>query len=342
MNATYKTIVSGCLEFGNARSYEQVLKLYQHRTENYYRNDILLKAEEVFQEETFILSIPRYIKECTEKSWKNTLNLLEYVAGYAVAGEMKAWVIQDGKMIDQRVIEPDGDKSATQAFIQGREMVKEKGMEEEAMNSLNRAIEKFERHALAYERRGYVNYRLRNYDDAIYDFTKSIDINPNMPDAYWGRANTRVKKNDIQGALADLEMAIAKSIPHQPVYWGARRLKGELHLGLSEFEKAIFELKLVTNRQFNEDDPNFKWQKNVLFNYGKALFEIGQYTDAVKVYNNMIGVELQQDEAPSKAEQLFSRGIARQKAGESGYVNDIKEAAGLGSKKAVAMLAAIA
>jgi tetratricopeptide (TPR) repeat protein len=264
------------------------------------------------------------------------------VAGYAVAGDLKAWVIQDGKVIDQRTIEPDGDKSATQAFIEGRKMVKEKGMEEEAMNALNRAIDKFERHALAYERRGYVNYRLRNFDDAMYDFTKSIDINPNIPDAYWGRANTRVKKGDVPGALADLELAIAKSIPHQPVYWSARRLKGELHLGLSEFEKAIFELKLVTNRQFNEDDPNYKWQPNVLFNYGKALCEIGQYTDAVKVYNNMMGYDVQRENTPSKAEQLFSRGLARQKAGESGYVNDIKEAAVLGSKKAAAMLEAIA
>ncbi len=338
MNATYKTILSGCLEFGNPRSYEQVLKLYQHRTENYYRNDILLAAEEVFQEDTFILTIPRYITECSEKSWKNTLNLLEYIAGYAVAGSLKAWVIQEGKIVEQRNIEPDGDKSATQAFIQARDLVKEKGMEEEAMNALNRAIEKFERNALAYERRGYVNYRLRNYNDAMYDFTKSIDINPNMPDAYWGRANTKVKKNDIQGALVDLDLAIARSIPHQPVYWSARRLKGELHLKLSEFEKAIFELKLVTNRKFTEDDPNYKWQKNVLFNYGKALYEIGQYNDAVKIYNNMFTFEIQREEAPSKADQFFSRGLARQKAGESGYVNDFKEAAGLGSKKAADLL----
>lgn len=338
MNATYKTILSGCLEFGNPRSYEQVLKLYQHRMENYYRNDILLKAEDIFQEESFILSVPRYITECSEKSWKNTLNLLEYMAGYAIAGDLKAWVIQDSKMVESRVIEPAGDKSATQAFLEGRNLVKEKGMEEEAMNSLNRAIEKFERHALAYERRGYVNYRLRNYEDAMYDFTKSIDINPNMPDAYWGRANTKVKKNDIQGALADLDMAISKSIPHQPVYWGARRLKGELHLKLSEFEKAIFELKLVTNRKFAEDDPNYKWQKNVLFNYGKALYEVGQYGDAVKIYDNMLSFDVQREEAPSKAEQFLSRGLARQKAGESGYVNDFKEAAGLGSQKAADML----
>ncbi|MCF8245421.1 MAG: tetratricopeptide repeat protein [Saprospiraceae bacterium] len=340
MNATYKTILSGCLEFGNPRSYEQVLKLYQHRTENYYRNDILLTSEEVFQEDSFILTIPRFITECSEKSWKNTLNLLEYMADYAVAGSLKAWVIQDGKIVEQRTIEPDGDKSATQAFIQARDLVKEKGMEEEAMNALNRAIEKFERNALAYERRGYVNYRLRNFDDAMYDFTKSIDINPNMPDAYWGRANTKVKKNDIQGALADLDMAVARSIPHQPVYWSARRLKGELHLRLSEFEKAIFELKLVTNRKFTEDDPNYKWQKNVLFNYGKALYEVGQYGDAVKIYNNMFSFDAQREEAPSKADQFLSRGLARQKAGESGYVNDFKEAAGLGSKKAADMLGA--
>ena len=94
MNATYKTILSGCLEFGNSRSYEQVLKLYQHRLENYYRNDILLLAEEVFQEDSFILTIPRFITECSEKSWKNTLNLLEYMAGYAVAGSLKAWVMR--------------------------------------------------------------------------------------------------------------------------------------------------------------------------------------------------------------------------------------------------------
>ena len=67
MSTTFKTILSGCLEFGNQRSYDQVLKLYQHRTENYYRNDILLKAEEVFREESFILTVPRFIKECPEK-----------------------------------------------------------------------------------------------------------------------------------------------------------------------------------------------------------------------------------------------------------------------------------
>jgi tetratricopeptide (TPR) repeat protein len=341
MSTIYKTILSGCLEFGSQRSYEQVLKQYLHRMENYYRNDILLKAEEVFQEESFTLNVPRFITESPEKSWKNTLNLLDYVAEFAIAGDLRAWVIESGKVVEKRTIEPSGDKAAIQAFLKGRELVREEGMETEAMKALNRAIEKFERHASAYERRGYINFKLRNFQDALYDFTKSIDINPNNPEPYWGRAVVKIKKQDITRAIADLEMAISKSIPHQPIYWSARRLKGECHLRLGEFQKAIFELKLVTNRPFTKDDPNYKWQKNAHFNYGRALFEVGEYKEAVSAFNHMFEYDIQREETPSKAEQFLSRGLARQKAGESGYLTDIKEAAGLGSEKAAELLEAL-
>lgn len=342
MSTIYKTILSGCLEFGSQRSYDQVLKLYQHRTENYYRNDILLKAEDIFQEASYTLDLPRFISECPEKSWKNTLNLLDYVAQYAVAGDMRAWVIHNGTLVEQRTIEPEGDKSVIQAFMKGRKLVKEDGREEEAIKALNRAIDKFERHGMAYERRGYINFRLQNFDDAMYDFSKSIDIHPNNPEAYWGRANVRIKKQDFAGAIDDLHKTTKTSIPHQPIYWSARRLKGELHLQLGEFQKAIFELKLVTNRKFKEGDPNLKWQKNALFNYGKALFEIGEFNEAVKVFDRMFDLENERKEAPTVADQYLNRGLARQKAGETGYVNDLKEAAGLGSAKAAELLETIA
>ena len=341
MSTTFKTILSGCLEFGNQRSYDQVLKLFQHRTENYYRNDILLNAEEIFQESSFTLNLPRFISECPEKSWKNTSNLLGYVAQYAIAGDIRMWVIHEGRLVADQTIEPKGDKSAIQAYMKGRELVQESGMEEEAMKALNQAINKFERHGKAYERRGYVNFKLRNYKDAMYDFSKSIDIHPNNPDAYWGRANVKIKNGDFRGAIDDLEMATKTSIPHQPIYWSARRLKGELHLKSGEFQKAIFELKLVTKRKFGPNDPNLKWQKNAMFNYGKALFEVGEYSEAVKVFNQTFDIKDERSESPSKADQLLNRGLARQKAGETGYMSDIKEAAQLGSEKAVELLGAL-
>ncbi|MEO1262805.1 MAG: tetratricopeptide repeat protein [Bacteroidota bacterium] len=338
MSTTFKTILSGCLEFGNQRSYDQVVKLFQHRTENYYRNDILLDAEEVFKESSFTLDLPRFISLCPEKSWKNTSNLLGYVAQYAVAGDIRMWVISDGKLIADQIIEPQGDKSAIRAYMKGRGLVKEAGKEEEAMKALNRAIEKFERHGKAYERRGYINFKLRNYDDAMYDFSKSIDIHPNSPDAYWGRANVKIKKKDVQGAIEDLARCIKTSIPHQPIFWSARRLKGELHLQLGEYQKAIFELKLVTKRAFKPNDPNIKWQKNAMFNYGKALFEAGEYNDSVVAFNESFEYEDKYKEDPPEAEQYLKRGLARQKAGESGFMSDIKEAADRGSEKALEML----
>ncbi len=342
MSTTFKTILSGCLEFGSQRSYDQVLKLFQHRTENYYRNNILLDAEEVFQESSYTLDLPRYISECPEKSWKNTSNLLDYVAQYAIAGDIRMWVIHEGKLIFDQTIEPQGDKSAIQAYMKGRELVQENGMEQEAMKALNRAIEKFERHGKAYERRGYINFKLRNYKDAMYDFTKSIDIHPNNPEAYWGRANVKIKNQDFLGAIEDLLKTTKTSIPHQPIYWTARRLKGELHLQLGEYEKAIFELKMVTKRPFKEGDPNLKWRSNAFFNYGKALYELGEYGEAVAAFNKTIELNIERKEAPSKAEQYLNRALARQKAGETGYKSDLKEAAQHGSEKAVELLGEMA
>ncbi|HHM20899.1 MAG TPA: tetratricopeptide repeat protein [Bacteroidetes bacterium] len=338
MSTTFKTILSGCLEFGNQRSYEQVLKLFQHRTENYYRNDVLLNAEDIFKESSYTLDLPRFISECPEKSWKNTSNLLGYVAQYAIAGDIRMWVIQEGKLIADKIIEPSGDKSAIQAYLKGRDLVKESGKEEEAMKALNRAIEKFERHGKAYERRGYINFRLRNYDDAMYDFSKSIDIHPNSPDAYWGRANVKIKKGDIAGAIEDLGKTTKTSIPHQPIYWSARRLKGELHLQLEEFEKAIFELKLVTKRLFKPNDPNFKWKKSALANYAEALFQTGQYAEAVQVLNQAFDLKEEFSEDPNPAQLYLRRGLALQKTGEPGCIDDFKKAADLGSEKAAEML----
>lgn len=337
--STYKTIFSGRLEFGSSRSYEQVLKMYQHRNENYYRNDILLSEEEVFEDSTHALVVPRFISpQSTEKSWKNTINLLKYINEFAIAGNLRAWIISEGKLVEQFLIEPHSDKIAVQAYLKGRELVKCEGMEGEAKKALTKAIEKFERHALAYERRGYVNFMLKNYDDALYDFSKSIDINPNNSEPYFGRAKVQVKKENLQAAISDFELAIKKSIPHQSIYWDARRLKGELHLELKEPKAAIFELRLFTKRFFKPDDPNFKRRKYAFSNYGKALFQEKQFAESVNAFSTTIELEEGKDEPDFKAEQFLNRGLARQKVGESGFVNDFKEAAELGCKKAAELL----
>jgi tetratricopeptide (TPR) repeat protein len=337
---TYKAIFSGHFEFGSERSYQKMVEMFEHRSENYYRNAILLNGEEVFDEESQSLHVPREIAPAaSSKEWNNTINILKFVADYAIAGSFSAWMVNEGKVLKHLFIEPSSDKAAVQAFLKGRELVQEEGREQEAMKALSRAIEKYERHAKAYERRGFVNQQLRNYDDAIYDYSKSIDINPNAAEPHLGRALVYIVKEDYATAIADLVFAIKGSIPLQPMFWQSRRIKGECHLKLEQWEKAALELKFVTKRPFKEDDPNYKWRKRAFSNYGIALFELGKYEEALTAFDTALSIDSGL-EVP-QSELLLYRGMTLQQLGKSGFQKAWEEAANYGSERAAELLQAI-
>ncbi len=330
---TYKTIFKGRLEFGSSKSYDKVLKMYQHRVENYYKFDVLLIEEDIFDEATYALDVPRFITQGTEKSWKNTFSLLEYIAQFAVAGNFVAWMTDEGKILHHGVVEPRSDKGAVQAYLKGRDLMEKSGKEGEAKAALSKAIEKYERHALAYERRGQVNLILKNYDDAMYDFTKSIDFAFGHPEPYLGRARVHIHNKDFNAAIADLEQSIKKSIPLQPIYWVARRLKADSHLKINDFKGALPDLKFFSNRQFKIEDPNYLVKRGVSFKYGKVLLETGDFQEALTVFDSVLKMEEGSDKI-SESEMILYRGIARKKAGKTGFLKDWQQAAKLGSVQA--------
>jgi len=334
---TYKTIFKGRLEFGSARSYETVLRMYQHRVENYYKSDILLDEESIFDEESSSLNVPRFITQGSEKSWKNTISMLEYVAQFAVAGNMTAWMTENGKILKHGIVEPKSDRSAVQAYLKGRELIEKKGKEDEAIKSLTKAIEKYDRHAQAYERRGFINFRLKNYDDAVYDFTKSIDFSPSNPEPYIGRGNVHRLQKKFKEAIHDFDMTIKTSIPLEPIYFQARRFKAECHFELKDYEGALADLKYFCNRNFKDGNPNIPYKRQVWFNYGKALLEVGEYEKAFNAFDQVLILEEGKDRI-SDADKYLYRGIAREKAGKNGFIKDWKEAEKLGSKKATKLL----
>jgi tetratricopeptide (TPR) repeat protein len=333
-----KTIFKGRLEFGNARSFEKAKQTHLHLMENLYKNDLLLKEPEIFEEETFCMNITHTIVFTMEKTWKNTVSILEKLSEFAVSGSVWTWMTDEAnKPIRSALIEPKGDKAAVQAYLHGKSLVKEEGKELDAVQALTLAIEKYERHALAYERRGYVNILLKNYKDALYDFNKSIDFNPTHADAYYGRGRLKMMMEDWEGAEKDLAIAMKQSIPLQPMYWQARRVKGECNLILKEYDKAIFEYKFFVKREFSISDPNYKWRKHAMQNYGVALLEKGDVLEAIKMFN-AAGDILEGRTLMPKAEQLYYRGVALKRAGKSEYIKCLKESASLGYEKARAMM----
>ena len=310
----FKGIFKGGFEFGSERSYEQMKKTYLYKTENLYKSDIMLKVEEIFDDEKMNVTITHIISQGTEKSFKNTVGMLVNMAEFAIAGHTMAWMTEEGNTtpIHYHYVEPKGDKTAVQAFLHGKNVLAS-GTPTEAKDALTTAIERFARHALAYERRGYVNIKLKNYKDALYDYNKSIDINPHHADAYYGRALVKLYLKDQAGAIEDLEYTIKRTFPMQPMYWQARNLKGETHFQLKQFEKALFEFKFFTKREFKTTDPNFKKRKTALVFYGKSLMEMEQYLEAVDMFNRAIKME--EDIAlPFNPVELKAQAVALNKA----------------------------
>jgi tetratricopeptide (TPR) repeat protein len=337
----FKTIIQGKLDFGNEKTYDKVIKMYKYRAENYHKSDVLFEEADIFSREKLTLEIPRLVKQVYEKTYKNTATLLAYCSQFAVSGVLDSWLVDSGKILHHEHMEPTSDKAAVQAYLKGRSLVKKEGEEENAIKSLTKAIEKFDRHAQAYERRAKVNYLMKKYDEALRDYNKSIALDTTNPYAYFGRAKVAIAKKDFTEAIKDLELVLLKSVALQDVYWKARRLKSECHIVLEDWDKAIFDLKLFTNRNFKKDNPNIHWRRKAFFDYGIALMGNEEYEEALKAIESSIELEEGYDKIP-EAKKLRFRGIVKQKAGKKGYIKDIKDAADLGDKEAALLLKSIA
>ncbi len=336
----HKSIFQGRLEFGVGKNIEKALQLYLIRAEQYYRNEIMFKPEQIFIIDLGIIDIPRIVTQASDKYFSNTLNLLEYIAQFASAGSLGAWLIDSGKVLKHKMVEPQSDKIAVQEYIRGKKLIGTKGKEKEAILALNLAIERYERHSQAYERRGYINFTLKNYKDAMDDFNKSIQFDEHNALAYFGRAQVYLHDKNIKKTLEDLGLTIQKSLALQMVHWQARFQKGEIHYSLQENKEAAFELKLFSERIFDPMDINYPKKRDAAYMYGKILMEQEQFEDAVSRFNVALSAPEEDHKSTkiSKAEILLQRGLAKKLAGKNGFMADVKEAATLGNKEALKML----
>ncbi len=336
-----KFIFRGSLEFGNQRTFDMVFRHWNTRVETCYKIYALFKSEEIFDAEAFTLTVPQQTVFHSEKHWRATTDLLSEAAQFAIAGQVRAWCVDNGKLLHDLVLEPNTDKGAVLHFREGRDLGEQEGMEMEAAAALTRAIEKFQRHAQAYERRGYVNYKLGNYNDAHYDFSKSADINPANAEAHFGRGRVRMLKNDWEGAASDFALAVKNSIALQPLYWRSRLHRGESLHHAKRFEEAVTEMKFFLQKNFKADDPNQPRIRRALHILGCSLLETGEWAGAIDAFNKALSIKEGMEWAPDE-EMLFQRGVAKQKAGKGEFTSDLKAAAEMGNEAAKNLLSQLA
>lgn len=333
-----KSIFQGRLDFGSSRSFNRVRDMYIQRAENFYRSDVFIK-EDAFDEDSFSLVLPKFIAEGSKRSWENTLKMLRYIADFAVAGTVLAFITDKGQAKAREIIRPNPERSSMQAYLEGSRLIGEGGDPLKATDLLTEAIEKYDRHAQALERRGYLHYAMGNYDKALEDLNAAIGIDPYLAEAYLNRGLVLQAIGQLEGALADFQAAIKNSIPLRPIFWTARRLKGDCHINLGDSQNAIYEFRFFCSRSFSREDENYRWKRYVYMKYGEALLSEGKAEEVLKVLDDALKLD-QKDDKVALADILLLRGIAMKRANRPGFVGALKEAAEAGSAKAADLLVA--
>ena len=106
---------------------------------------------------------------------------------------------------------------ATQYFKQGVEKY-ESGNYQGAISNWSKAIEINPQYALAYYNRALAKDGLQDYQGAIVDYTKAIEINPQYADPYSNRGIARELVNDLEGACRDWRKAADFGLT-EPAEW---------------------------------------------------------------------------------------------------------------------------
>lgn len=87
------------------------------------------------------------------------------------------------------------------------------GKYSDAIEKLNQTLELKDDWEIPYFYRAAANQALENFDEAILDYTKAIQLNEKMTDAYYNRAKIILSRKDIENpdisrAISDLEKAL--------------------------------------------------------------------------------------------------------------------------------------
>ena len=111
----------------------------------------------------------------------------------------------------------------------------------EAIQDYNKVIELNPNFVNAYYNRGIAKFNLQDYREAIQDYNKVIELNPNYADAYYSRGNAKGKLQDYRGAIQDFNKAIQLNPKLAEAYNNrglAKIISGQKDSGCLDLSKA--------------------------------------------------------------------------------------------------------
>jgi len=147
---------------------------------------------------------------------------------------------------------------------------------------------------------GYGMVALKQYEEAIADFSEAIRLNPDHANAYYDRGNAREAANDLTGAITDYDAAIRLKPDDAAAYYNnrgiAREAANDLTGAITDYDAAI---------RLKPDDASAYYN-----NRGIARGKLKNWEGAIADYDKAI--ELKPDDAPA----YYNRGNVREAAND--------------------------
>jgi tetratricopeptide (TPR) repeat protein len=164
-------------------------------------------------------------------------------------------------------------------------------------------------YADAYINRGNVYAKKHDYDRAIADYTKAIEVNPQYADAYFNRGNVYAKKHDYDRAIADFTKVIEMKPQYADAYFNRgyvyalkgdpdqafayRRRRDRVHAG--DYDRAIADFTRVIEIEPKRTDARV--------HRGFAYEALGREEDAIADFRGALALD--------PKDEFASRGLKR-------------------------------
>lgn len=182
-----------------------------------------------------------------------------------------------------------------------------------ALPDFNKALQLQPDYTWAYLSRGAVYEVQHQIDQALQDYSKAIALNPRFADAYLNRGNLF----KTQGRAAEAIKDYTRLMSINPDFLEAYVNRGYLYMNSGKLNEAVADFSRAI-----ELNPDFS---TAYFNRGQIFNKQNRYTAAIDDFSKVIELN------PNDAEAIYFRGIAYYTTGNKiSACSDIQEAARLG------------
>ena len=139
------------------------------------------------------------------------------------------------------------DPLTSEHFMRGNNYLEEDNYEQ-AIEEFSKVIDMYPDFDLAYSARGDAYHMKGEYDKAIADHNKVIDLNPNSASGYMGRGGAYLGKKDFDKALKELNKALQVEPDNTP----AKITRAHVYIDIGDNKRAIAEFEAIIQENPND------------------------------------------------------------------------------------------